>query len=72
LIHCKSLCGGLEKMGEERMSEESRKAIAKLMFGKKAEIVADIFPILLGIWGVSPPSPPPVPRKGESKDERKR
>jgi hypothetical protein len=59
-------------MGEERMSEESRKAIAKLMFGKKADLVADIFPMLLGIWGAPPPSPTPVPQKGESKDERKR
>jgi hypothetical protein len=59
-------------MGEERMSEESRKAILRLMFGKKAEKVSDVFPMLLGIWGMLPPSPPPVPRKGESKDERKR
>lgn len=59
-------------MGEERVSEGSRKAIAKLMFGKKADIVVNVFPMLLGMWGVPPPSTPPVPRKGESKDERKR
>ncbi|MGQ9723290.1 MAG: hypothetical protein ACUVXA_18455 [Candidatus Jordarchaeum sp.] len=55
------------------MSEERRKAVAKLMFGKNADIVVNIFPMLLGMWGVPPPAPPPPPepQKGESKDERK-
>jgi len=56
----------------EMMSEEKRKAVAKLMFGKNADIAVNILPFLLGMWGVPPPAPPPAPQKGESKDERKK
>jgi hypothetical protein len=58
------------------MSEERRKAIAKLMFGKNADIVVNILPMLLGMWGVPPPGPPPgsppESQEGESKDEPKK
>ncbi|MFB0561225.1 MAG: hypothetical protein ACETWM_08420 [Candidatus Lokiarchaeia archaeon] len=54
------------------MSEERRKAIAKLMFGKNADIVVNFFPMLLGMWGVPPPAPPPESQEGESKDEPKK
>nr|MDO8078184.1 hypothetical protein [Candidatus Freyarchaeota archaeon] len=55
------------------MSEERRRAIARLMFGKNADIAVQIFPMLLGMWGVPPPAPPPPPesQKGESENERK-
>jgi len=53
------------------MSEERRRAIARLMFGKNANIAVQIFPMLLGMWGVPPPAPPPESQKGESDNERK-
>lgn len=59
-------------MAEEKISEENRKAIAKLMFGKQADVAVNVFPMLLGMWGVPPPSNPQVPQKGGPKDERKK